>query len=69
MQKSNSEVNNWHSLSYSEALCQLGTDPACGLSEQEATRRLAEHGFNELTERGIKSPWRMLWEQLTSVRT
>jgi Ca2+-transporting ATPase len=28
---------------------------------------LAEHGPNELVERGLKSPWRILWEQLTGL--
>ncbi len=37
-----------------------------GLSQEEATKRLAEHGANELIERSLKSPWRILWEQFTA---
>ncbi|UCH58528.1 MAG: cation-translocating P-type ATPase, partial [Anaerolineales bacterium] len=37
------------------------------LTASEAQRRLAEHGANELVERGLKSPWRILWEQLTGL--
>jgi P-type Ca2+ transporter type 2C len=43
------------------------TDPVAGLSETEATRRLAGFGRNELAEGGIKKPWLILWEQLTSL--
>ena len=44
----------------------LNTDVARGLDEAEAARRLALYGANELIERGRKSPWRILWQQLTS---
>ncbi len=59
-------MNNWHNLTSAEVLSHLGTDPPRGLSESDARRRLDEHGFNELTERGIKSPWLIVWEQLTA---
>lgn len=38
-----------------------------GLSEAEANRRLVEHGPNELIERGLRSPWRILATQFTEV--
>ncbi|MDZ7313860.1 MAG: cation-translocating P-type ATPase [candidate division KSB1 bacterium] len=60
-------MSNWYQLNATEVLHQLGADANHGLSETEAKRRLAEHGFNELVERGLKSPWQILWEQLTSV--
>lgn len=47
-------------------LHQLGVDPARGLADAEAARRFAEHGPNQLIERGRKSPWRILWEQFTA---
>jgi Ca2+-transporting ATPase len=47
-------------------LHQHGTDAAHGLSTAEAARRLIQHGPNELVERGAKSPWRIVWEQLTA---
>jgi len=57
---------DWNQLSVSEALAELKTDQKTGLSSAEASRRLAEYGPNELVERGLKSPWRIFWEQLTS---
>lgn len=48
-------------------LQELGTDPVSGLSESEAARRLAKNGRNELISTGIKSPWLILWEQLTAL--
>ena len=58
---------NWHQLDCPAVLRELKTDPATGLSEAEATQRLAEHGRNELVGTGIKSPWLILWEQLTAL--
>jgi Ca2+-transporting ATPase len=59
-------MSNWHSLNTSTVLAQLNTDPNLGLSEAEATRRLSEYGTNELIERGLKSPWLILWEQFAA---
>jgi len=56
----------WHALGAAEAASQLQTDPLRGLDDAEAQRRLEKYGANELTERGIKSPWAILWEQLTA---
>ncbi len=56
----------WHALAAAEVVQKLGSDPAGGLDEAEAARRFARDGPNELAERGRKSPWRMLWEQLSS---
>ena len=57
----------WHQLETSAVLQELATDPVSGLSESEAARRLAKHGRNELIGTGIKSPWLILWEQLTAL--
>ena len=57
----------WYRLEADEALARLRSDGEQGLSPAEAARRLAEHGPNELVERGLKSPWRILWEQLTAI--
>ncbi len=38
-----------------------------GLSSQEAANRLEHYGLNELVETGKKNPWRILWEQMTSI--
>jgi len=58
---------NWWAESSDEVVKQVKSDVAAGLSTEEAARRLAEHGPNELPDRGIKSPWAILWEQLTGI--
>ena len=60
-------MSDWHCMKTKDALFALETNPEPGLTQVEAQRRLAEHGPNELIERGIKSPWHILWEQLTAV--
>jgi len=57
---------NWHEVETEQVLAQVKSDGAAGLTTAEVERRLAEHGPNELVERGVKSPWRILWEQLTA---
>ncbi len=56
----------WHAIEAAEALRKLESEPHQGLTEEEAGRRRAEHGPNELVEREGKSPWLMLWEELTA---
>ncbi|HPO17247.1 MAG TPA: calcium-translocating P-type ATPase, PMCA-type [Candidatus Hydrogenedentes bacterium] len=56
----------WHTIPAEDALRALKIDAQQGLDTPEASHRLAQHGPNELTEKGIKSPWRILWEQLTA---
>ncbi len=59
-------MNQWYVLEIHEILRQQGTDAAQGLTAAEAARRLIQHGPNELVERDLKSPWRIVWEQLTA---
>ncbi len=59
-------MNDWYQLEKDAVLAQLETDLEQGLSQAEAQRRLTEHGPNELIERGVTSPWRILWEQLSA---
>ena len=54
----------WHACDVHTVVERLGTDGLRGLTNEEAARRLAEHGPNELEDRGLKSAWRVLWEQL-----
>jgi len=57
---------SWHALAV-EAICaHLGCAPD-GLSEDEAARRLAEHGPNELEAAVRISPWSILAEQFKNV--
>jgi len=56
----------WHTLSTDEVLIQLHSTPE-GLTKDEAVRRLAEHGLNELTAAHRVSPWKLLFEQFKNV--
>ncbi|GIV78559.1 MAG: ATPase [Litorilinea sp.] len=59
-------MSNWHHQSIEEVLAALGSDAKQGLSAAEARERLNRYGPNELVERGRKSPWQILWEQISS---
>ncbi len=56
---------NWYLQTTDDTLATLTTDRAQGLDQAEAKRRLAEYGPNELVEKGVKSPWQILLEQLS----
>ena len=58
---------DWYQKSVEQTTQELGVDPRAGLTDDEARRRLAEYGENALIERGLKSPWKILAEQLTAV--
>lgn len=58
---------DWYRLEAADILTRLEADPEQGLNRAEAQRRLANFGPNELVECGLKSPWLILWEQLTTV--
>ena len=60
-------MSEWYKMGTAEALEQLNSRPSEGLTTAEANRRLEQYGLNELIERGLKSPWRILWEQMTAV--
>ena len=55
-----------HEQSIEEVLREHEVHIAQGLSTAEAQSRRAKHGANELIEAGLKSPWKILLEQLTS---
>ncbi|MCX6078339.1 MAG: cation-translocating P-type ATPase [Chloroflexi bacterium] len=57
---------NWHTLKTESALENLQADPIRGLSTAQAVERLAENGPNELVEKGGRTPWQILWEQVTA---
>jgi len=60
-------VSDWYNLNPNEVLERLGTDPERGLDPEEAAKRLAALGPNELVDRGVKNPWLIIWEQLTGI--
>lgn len=61
------EEGNWHQLKTQQVIDKLATDAENGLSEAEVALRLEKFGPNELIDRGGKSPWKILWEQLTNI--
>lgn len=56
----------WHLLSSEEAFSHL-TSTSAGLSAEEAARRLAAYGPNELRETVRVSPWLLLLEQFKNI--
>ncbi len=58
---------DWYKLDSLAALADLGSDRKQGLTAAEAKRRLEQYGFNELIEKGPKSPWLIVWDQLREV--
>jgi len=58
-------MSDWYKLSPEQTLTQLKSDAQRGLESSEAKNRLDQYGLNELVERGVKSPWRILLEQFT----
>lgn len=57
----------WYQQDLPTILEHFKTDPQSGLSASEVAVRLAQYGPNELVEQGRRSPWKILWEQLTSI--
>ncbi len=60
-------MTNWYTHTTEDTLFLLETDPKQGLTQAEAERRIDAHGPNELIERGLKNPWRILLEQLIAI--
>ena len=58
---------DWYKLGIEQTIGKLGVSPATGLAPDEAERRLAEYGPNELVERGAKPAWKILLDQFTEV--
>jgi Ca2+-transporting ATPase len=57
-------MSEWYQLSTDEVLNKLESDPQKGLTSVEAAKRLEQFGPNELVEKGAKSPWLILWDQM-----
>ncbi len=56
----------WHRSDIYNVIQRLGSDRERGLSRGEAQARRKRYGPNELIEKDLKSPWLILWEQLTA---
>ncbi|MCC6581715.1 MAG: cation-translocating P-type ATPase [Phycisphaeraceae bacterium] len=61
------QQSRWYARSTEEIGRELGVAPEQGLGEEEAARRLAAHGRNELPEAPPPSPWRILGAQFSSL--
>lgn len=59
-------MKGYHELDSTQVLQELRSDASRGLGAGEARERLGVHGYNELHERGVKSPWSIFVEQLSS---
>ena len=60
---------DWYQLSPEESAQRLNTSPDQGLTQAEATARLAQFGPNELEERAGRSRWQILFEQFANILT
>ncbi len=60
-------MKNWHSENLTDIERELETDLKHGLSLQQVAERREKYGLNELIERGLKSPWKILLEQLSEI--
>ena len=60
-------MKTWYQFDVQEVMDALGSNAAQGLSSDAAAKLLQKHGPNELIDRGLKSPWKILWEQFTSL--
>ena len=60
-------MGNWYHLNIDEVLSQFNSTADRGLSKAEASRRLMEHGPNELQAARRISPWAILFEQFKNI--
>jgi Ca2+-transporting ATPase len=59
----------WYQYRTEDTLKTLETDLSAGLSTAEAVRRLERYGHNELVERGGRTRWQILLDQIKGVLT
>lgn len=60
-------MKKWYQLSASDILDQLVVDTKSGLSEQEAAKRLQQHGSNELQATKKLNPFKLFFSQFNDV--
>jgi P-type Ca2+ transporter type 2C len=59
-------MQDWYQLTSSQVLQHQGTDPQRGLSHQDVHQRQRQYGANALQEKAPKTPWQILWQQVTA---
>ncbi|MFN8435744.1 MAG: cation-translocating P-type ATPase [Anaerolineales bacterium] len=57
---------NWHTIETNAALNELASSSETGLTSAQVEESKQKHGANELIERGGRTPWQILWEQITA---
>ena len=60
-------MSKWYKLSIEETANTLQTKIKTGLANADVKQRLEKYGLNELIDRGTKSPWLILWDQVREV--
>lgn len=60
-------MSDWYRLDKNQVLNELNSNPATGLNDQDAVSRLERYGLNELKETVGRSPWKIIWEQISSI--
>ena len=60
-------MDNWYQISQDQALEKLNSNQTSGLTQSEVAKRLAQYGPNEIKNRTGRSPWKILWEQLSGI--
>ncbi len=60
-------MNTWYQMEKEQILALLEVESQKGLSNEEVGIRKERYGSNELVDRGIKSPWKILFEQLSGL--
>ncbi|VAW42918.1 Cation-transporting ATPase, E1-E2 family [hydrothermal vent metagenome] len=58
---------SWYQQDINSTVNKLKTDVENGLTASEAQSRLTQYGLNELIEKGTRSPWLILFDQLRDV--
>ncbi|MCC7484443.1 MAG: cation-translocating P-type ATPase [Burkholderiales bacterium] len=60
-------ARDWHAMAVSAAVSELAADPRAGLGAEEAARRLAEHGANEIRREEKVSPRALFFNQFRNI--
>ena len=61
-------MSEWYQLETDQVIEKLQTDAQNGLTDSEAKKRIEQYGPNELIEKGAKSPWLILWDQMKELK-
>jgi magnesium-transporting ATPase (P-type) len=61
------DVTAFHVMDVASTAEKVGTKVETGLSSEEAAKRLAENGPNELSEKVKRTIWQRIWDQVANV--